>query len=158
MEERGEHHNIITYARFFRNKNGLLLITAAVMTMLIEYYIDPIIGKQMLELGVSEQNVGYIFAASGCAFGIGALVAGQLCQRISRIYVMLIGFIGMALSLLLIGPCQILHLPKKVWLMYIGVFIKSFFASFEFVTTIPELIATIELEELGAEGQEESSN
>ena len=113
MEERGEHHNIITYARFFRNKNGLLLITAAVMTMLIEYYIDPIIGKQMLELGVSEQNVGYIFAASGCAFGIGALVAGQLCQRISRIYVMLIGFIGMALSLLLIGPCQIYICLKR---------------------------------------------
>ncbi len=52
MEYRGEHHNIITYARFFRNKNSLLLITAAIMTMLIEYYIDPIIGKQMLELGV----------------------------------------------------------------------------------------------------------
>ena len=54
MVERGENHKQITYLRFFTNLSAFLLIVAAIMTMILEYYIDPIIGIELLSLGVSE--------------------------------------------------------------------------------------------------------
>ena len=57
------------------------------MTMVLEFFMDPIIGLELVSLGMKEHSVGYIFAVIGGAFGIGALAAGKLCSIIHRRFV-----------------------------------------------------------------------
>jgi MFS family permease len=44
MEQRGDHHRAISYSIFFTNFNAVLLILTAIMTMVFEFFMDPIIG------------------------------------------------------------------------------------------------------------------
>ena len=46
--------------------------------------MDPIIGIELVSLGIPYEHVGYAFAIIGGAFGIGSLLAGKLCSFIKR--------------------------------------------------------------------------
>ena len=89
-----------------------------------------------------------MFAVIGGAFGIGALVAGKLCSLIHRLYVINIGLLFIGLSITLVGPSQFLNIPSKIPIMYAGMFCDGFFSAFMFVPIIPELIATMEEQEI----------
>jgi len=104
MEQRGDVHKDITYGMFLTNSTAVLLIVTAIVTMVFEFFMDPIIGLELVSLGMKEQSVGYVFAVIGGAFGIGALVAGKLCAIIPRRIVIQIGLVCMSLSVLLVGP------------------------------------------------------
>jgi len=58
-----------------------------VAAMTLEYYVDPILGPQFVNLGVSEDKVGYGFATVGGSFALGSITAGALCQVMHRNYV-----------------------------------------------------------------------
>ena len=87
MEQRGDVHKDITYGQFLANSAAVLLILTAIMTMVFEFFMDPIIGLELVSLGMKASSVGYIFAVIGGAFGIGALAAGKLCSVIHRRFV-----------------------------------------------------------------------
>ena len=147
LTEHNNEQDKISYFKFLTNKNAFLLVLTTIIAMISEYYMDPIIGVQFVSMGISEDTVGYAFAVSGGAFGIGALIAGKLCSVINRKYVILVGLTSMSLSLLLIGPSKMLHIPNYVSIMYVGMFLNGFFSAFMFVPIIPELIASIEMEQ-----------
>jgi hypothetical protein len=50
----------------------------------------------------------------------------------------------MSFSILLVGPSKFLHIPDKIVIIFIGMFLVGFFAAFMFVPIIPELIETLE--------------
>jgi predicted MFS family arabinose efflux permease len=77
----------VTYALLLSNKTVLLLLLMEVGAIMFEYYIDPILGPQFVSLGVPESNVGYGFSVIGGSFGLGSLVAGWLCSKMHRNYV-----------------------------------------------------------------------
>lgn len=52
MELRGDVHKDITYLQFLSNRTALLLIITAIMTMIFEFFMDPIIGLQLVSLGM----------------------------------------------------------------------------------------------------------
>lgn len=78
MQSNNEKKNI-PYYYFVTNKNALLLVCTAIIAVIFESYVDPIIGVQLLGLGLPDKSVEYAFAMIGGAFGLGALVAGKLC-------------------------------------------------------------------------------
>ncbi len=57
------------------------------MSTLFWFYIDPIVGVQFSELGVSQINIGYSFALMSGGFGLGSLAATVLSVFIHRRYV-----------------------------------------------------------------------
>lgn len=124
----------------------LLFLFMEVGAIMFEYYVDPILGPQFLSLGVPEANVGYGFSVIGGAFGLGSLVAGWLCCKIHRNYVIQIGSLCQALGILLVGPSKLLGLPVSIPIMYIGFFAIGFFAAFTFTAVIPAIIETMEIE------------
>jgi hypothetical protein len=65
----------------------MLLLLMEVSAIMFEYYVDPILGPQFVNLNVAVSNVGYGFATIGGSFGLGSLVAGRLCQVMHRNYV-----------------------------------------------------------------------
>lgn len=69
----------VTYCQLLSNKTVFLLLLMEVGAIMFEYYVDPILGPQLLSLGVPESNVGYSFSVIGGSFGLGSLVAGYLC-------------------------------------------------------------------------------
>ena len=98
-----------------------------------------------MSLGVPESNVGYGFSVIGGSFGLGSLVAGWLCSKIHRNYVIQIGSLFYGLGILLVGPSKLLGLPVSIPIMYVGFFFIGFFAAFCFTAVIPGVIDTIEI-------------
>jgi hypothetical protein len=54
------------------------------------------------------------------------------------------GFIIMAISLLIVGPSWLLHLPHKMFLSWIGIFLIGAGAASSVVPIIPEMLEAVE--------------
>lgn len=54
MEQRGDVYREITYRDFLTNRTAVLLIITAIMTMIFEFFMDPIIGLELVLLGLKE--------------------------------------------------------------------------------------------------------
>ena len=103
-------------------------------------YVDPILAVQLTDMGMTEQNVGYAFALIGFAFGVGGPVAGVVCNYLPKVYVMELGLIFVGFSELLVGPSFYLNIEPRLWIMLTGLFSMAFFAAFNYIPIIPEII------------------
>lgn len=84
--------------------------------------------------------MGYAFALIGFAFGVGGPVAGVVCKYMPRVYVMELGLVCVGFSELLVGPSYFLSIEPRLWIMFIGLFSMAFFAAFNYIPIIPEII------------------
>jgi len=50
----------------------------------------------------------------------------------------------MGFSLLIVGPSYILHIPQKMWLSWIGIFLIGAGAASSVVPVIPEMLDAVE--------------
>lgn len=103
-------------------------------------YVDPILAVQLTNMGMSEKNVGLAFALIGFAFGIGGPAAGIVCKYFSKAYVMELGLVLVGFSQFLVGPSYYLGIQPKIWVMFIGLFCMAFFAAFNYIPVVPEII------------------
>ena len=104
--------------------------------------MDPILSVHLVEMGMKEENVGFVWGFFGLSYAMGSPVAGWLCEVVkSRQIVILLGLLLMSLSIAVAGPS--LLLPNKLWLVMVGVFGMGFFGSFMFVPVLPEVIAVV---------------
>jgi MFS family permease len=81
------------------------------MAMIAIMFMDPMLTVYLTSLGMSEANAGLVFMAAGASFGFGGPISGYLCNYIPRNVIILIGTLLVALSILLMGPSQMLGLP-----------------------------------------------
>ena len=96
----------------------------------------------LVEMGMKEENVGFVFGIIGLSYAIGAPIAGWLCEVLkSRQLVILLGLLMTSLSIAIAGPS--LLLPDLLWLVMVGVFGTGFFGAFMFVPVLPEVIAAV---------------
>jgi len=51
-------------------------------------WIDPVLAVRLTQMGITEDNVGFVFAIVGFSFGFGAPLAGVICESVSRLVVM----------------------------------------------------------------------
>ena len=115
------------------------LITGVICLM----YMDPTLAVTLTDLGLKEANVGIAFAAMGFSFAIGSPVAGWLCKVSSKRIVIQSGLFCLAGSSLLVGPSLLLNIPNKIWIIFLGCSLNSFFGAFMFVPVIPKIVEVI---------------
>jgi predicted MFS family arabinose efflux permease len=115
----------------------MILCIVAIISIV---YLDPILAVQLTSMGMNEDNVGFVFAIIGGAFGVGSPVSGWVCTRVNRTIVMQLAIVMLPFSILLCGPSAFLGLPDVIWIMMIGIFMLGWSAAFLFVPVTPEII------------------
>lgn len=84
----------------------------------------------LVEMGLTTQTIGFIFALMGLSYAIGAVITGYLCSVVSNSVVMEGGLVLLAFSIACAGPSLLLNMPNKIWLIITGTFFIGFFAAF----------------------------
>jgi len=88
----------------------MLLLTATVCHILL-IFVEPAISIRLEELGVNENDVGYIFVISPVMYTISAIVCGNLSMKYNRITILMVSTGMMIPTLWVMGPSLLLGLP-----------------------------------------------
>lgn len=110
------------------------------LAMICIMWVDPVLAVRLTQMGITEDNAGFVFAIIGFSFGFGAPIAGAICESMSRPVVMQLGLFFIVCAILMTGPSQLLGFPDVSWLLMIGIFFIGFFGAFIFVPITPEII------------------
>ena len=76
----------------------------------------------------------------GLFYGMGSLACGYLCTVLDRLVVMQLGLILIGFSSFLIGPSTFFEIPDKIWIIFVGIGLNSFFGAWLLVPVTPEVI------------------
>lgn len=124
---------------FFTDIRCLASSLCIMLGMMSLFYLDPILSVELEKLGVSEDNVGFVFALEGFAYGFGSPVVGYLCTKMHRTYVIQTCFVLTGIGLFFVGPSQLFGLPDKLGIILFGISLTGFAVSGIFVPMLPEI-------------------
>lgn len=114
---------------------------------LVFNFLDPILSLALQNKGIKEQNTGLGFAVIAFTYAIGAPVVGLICKVADRRIVIFVSLLILSVSLLLVGPSQLLQ-TDKLWVTFLGLSLTGFALSGISIPAISELIASIQNEEM----------
>ena len=130
---------------FFTNIRALLAGFASTFAMMFLLSLESIISIRFDDLGVSEDNIGYIFAVMCLAFALGSILTGYLCKYLSTPVITILALIFSAISLILLGPSQFLHIENPLPCIICSFSLLAFFCSFILVPQLQEILVSVKL-------------
>jgi len=139
--------NVFRYSTFFKNKYSLLALLARLLSTLCYWFLDPILGLQLVELGMNDNNTGFVFALYSATWAIGSPVVGYICQYVNRRVVILVSFLLLAVSLLFVGPSVILGLQPSIPMALVSLSFLGLSVAGCYVPLVSEIVEAIETEE-----------
>lgn len=89
---------------------------------------------------MNKGNAGLSFALCALTAGVGSPFIGKLCKYIHRKYIAAAGLLLLSIGLFLTGPSEYLHIPNRLWIIFVGLGVCGFANAMVLVTAIPELI------------------
>jgi predicted MFS family arabinose efflux permease len=92
------------------------LLVAVVGTINISYY-KGIIGYELVDKGMNEDNVGYVISINSICYLVACLLVPYTCENSSRKFMFFIAMVGFSFSNLMLGPSKILNIPDSIWLI-----------------------------------------
>lgn len=135
----------ITYATLLSNFRVVLACISGILAMIFMLFYDTIFTDRLLEIGVSENYIGYIFSICTLTFSISCPIAGYLCNRYPwlKIYMTQLAFPFTFISLIQMGPSQILNFPNTLGWIISGTAFLGFSCSLIFIPLLPEIIEAV---------------
>ena len=130
-----ENSTKVTYMSIMSNRESFSTVLICIFAFCCTCFVDPILAVRLISLGMTQNNVGFAFAAIGIAVIISSPIAGYLAEKFNTIYVFQVSIIGLSCMNLLCGPVQ--ALPQTVWLIIIGIFGTACFSTFLYVPVTP---------------------
>ena len=94
----------ISYWEIVSNRRVVMDLAITVLAIVCLTFVDPVLGVQLQNMGMADDNVGIAFAVMGAGFSFGAPTAGYLCGKMSKIAVLQLGLVCLGFSELLVGP------------------------------------------------------
>jgi MFS family permease len=85
---------------------------SATCAMVFMLFFDSILSLRLEEMGVPENDIGYVFAIGCFTYALSSPVVGYLCKKFPGRVVTQFSFICAAISLFLLGPSELLHFPE----------------------------------------------
>ena len=136
----------IEFIRFFKNNRAMMSLFSTFVGEIVFNFLDPILSLALKDKGMKEKNTGLGFAVIALAFAFGAPVAGFTCKFYDRRIVMFSSLLILSVSLMLVGPCQLLQ-TDKLWVTFVGLSLSGFGLAGIHIPAIAELCASIQEEE-----------
>lgn len=92
---------------------SLINLLACALVLFLLYFLDTVLALNLEnEFGLTGDTVGYVFIPPMIAFLIMCPVAVKLCDKVDKKILITLSFLLQALSYLLVGPSEFLHIPK----------------------------------------------
>jgi MFS family permease len=133
----------VNFGTFIKNKYALLTLFTLLGSMICINWTIPTLSNEMVDHHsppMNKGNAGLSFAICACTAGIGSPFIGKLCKYIHRKYIAAAGLFLLSIGLFLTGPSEYLHIPNKLWIIFVGLGVCGFANAMVLVTAIPELI------------------
>lgn len=147
-EDEGEHGDVNAYAAAFKNRKVGIASFSCILATIFLLFNEPIISDHLIEIGISENYIGPIFAASCLSYAIAAPLVGYLVTRFSKEALTLFAFTMSSIALLAFGPSKLLGLGPNITLTVGGFIFLGSMEAFIFVPLMPILIEALTEAEL----------
>ncbi|XP_015928379.1 MFS-type transporter SLC18B1 isoform X2 [Parasteatoda tepidariorum] len=121
--------NEVSYLKILSMPHILVICVLLAMTSQILGFIDPTLEPHMRQYGLDAGLVGLLFLLLSATYGIAAPIVGWLSNKFENKYpLMLSGLLFITVSMLLLGPSEILPIQGSLWLSiaslgFLGIFI-----------------------------------
>ena len=117
---------------------------SAILAMNFMLFYDTILSDHMLDMEVSDKYIGFIFALGCFAYTIFCPFVGLILHKgMPKVFLTQFAFCMAFISLILMGPSEVLGLPNKVAIIIPGMFLLGMSNSFIFVPLLPEIIDAV---------------
>lgn len=128
---------------FFTNRRALFAAMSSGFAMLFMLFFDGILSIRLVDMGMEEKYVGYIFSISCFCSTAMAPFAGLLCKYVNKRLITFISFIVSSIALLFFGPSELLGFPDKIGILIFGIAFLGVAIIFIFVPLLPEIIEVV---------------
>ena len=105
-ETEEEEESSLSYSMIASNRKVFLATVSCILATVFLLYTEPIISDHLIEIGVSEHYIGYIFASACLAYAIAAPIVGYLTTKFSKESLTLFAFGLSSFALLIQGPSK----------------------------------------------------
>ena len=99
-EEEEEEETKFTLAMILSNKKVALAFFSMILATVFLLYTEPTISDRLIEIGVSQHYIGYIFASACLAYALSAPLVGYLTTLFSKESLALFAFVMSGILLL----------------------------------------------------------
>ena len=93
---------------YIRNPHVMMPLVSCILGTVFLLFSEPIISDHLIELGLSEDYIGFIFAGSCLSYAISAPIVGYLTNNFSKESLTLFAYILSAIALCIQGPSKVL--------------------------------------------------
>jgi hypothetical protein len=69
---------------FLTNRRALIAVLSATFAMIFMLFFDSMLSLRLKEMGVPENDIGFIFAGACFIYAVFSPVTGYLCKYIQR--------------------------------------------------------------------------
>lgn len=149
-EEIGEDGEVqerkkITYRMFLTNRRSLFAYLSCAMIGIFTSYNSSFLSLVLEQFGFDGSSTGYVMAIPMLTYTLSSVVVTYLVKYIPRRLFIFISFVITALSLILVGPSLVLHMPNALWILLIGYALSGIGQGFTFIPLLPEIIDSVYL-------------
>ena len=107
-------------------------------------FIEPVLANYLQTFGLSVIEIGLVFSLSTLSYTIFLIILGGITKKIKRKLLMVVGGIFYLISFLLIGPQEMIGLPKNIWIVCSGMALLGYASTLSILPIIPEFMALCE--------------
>ena len=107
------------------------------------------------EYGVEKKWHGLIIALPALFYVISGNVVGLIVEKAPKRVFLLIAFVLLAVSNFLMGPSYILHMPRELWIFFIGYAINGISQGFIFIPILPEVLEAVYFQRELVDGEDD---
>jgi MFS family permease len=105
--------NGLRYHTFLLHYESLINLIACGLVLFLLYFLDTVLALNLeTDFGFSGDTVGYVYIPSMVAFLIMCPIASRLCNYVDKRVLITLSFILQTFAYFLVGPSEVLHLPK----------------------------------------------
>lgn len=115
----------------------------AIIDLMLLNFSPAILSKRLKEMDVSERLYGMFFALPFVFPIISGLMVIKMMGKIDNDILLCIGKFFMGLGFLLIGPSYYWNIQENIWVMFSGISILGFSASFAIIPLMPMIMEEI---------------
>lgn len=133
----------ISYKAIFLNRRAFWALLSVMIAMLNLSFFVPSLAVRLGRLGIDSSFVGYFFSITTLMYSVFAPVSGWLSSKIDCRYTACAAFFLNYISLICLGPSELLEFPEELYLVVIGLIFTGFCVSFIFVPSLGEIVAAV---------------
>lgn len=129
-----------------KNKKALAAIVSCIIATVFLMYTEPVISDVLVKIGVSEDYIGYIFAASCLSYAVAAPIVGYLINHFQKESLTLFAFLLSSLAIFIQGPSKVIFGSlSSIPMTITGFVFLGSMEAFIFVPLMPLLIDQIKV-------------